>query len=258
MKLNVFGLQAEGSPGDVAANLAELAAAARTAKSRGGDVLVTPELFVTGYNIGDLVGDLARQDLVGMVAQIARTEQIALVAGLPEHDDGRLFNSAVFIDETGTTRATYRKTHLFGDLDRKYFTAGDELTVSVDYRGVRCALLICYDVEFPETARAAAVAGAHVLLVSTALMEPFEWIAEEIVRARAWENQLYLAYVNHAGAEGDLRYVGRSSIIDPSARVLDSIVDATGLVCGVIDTEVVDAARLANPYLLDRRRDLIG
>ena len=57
-----------------------------------------------------------------------------------------------------------------------------------------------------------ALAGAHLMAVPTALMKPFRFIAEQVVRARAWENQMYVAYVNHDGREGELEYVGRSSI----------------------------------------------
>jgi len=85
---------------------------------------------------------------------------------------------------------------------------------------------------------------------------PYEFIAEQVVRARAWENQIYIAYLNHDGAESDLTYVGRSSIVDPSARVLDSIIHGTRLLTAVVDTKIVDEARRVNPYLDDRRPDL--
>jgi predicted amidohydrolase len=256
MKLSIVGLQTAGTPGDVAANLLELRAAARAAKSGGGELLITPELFLTGYNIGDDLFELAKQDLLQMVQEIAREERIAVVVGLPEHEEGRFYNSAVFLDENGTVLGKYRKTHLFGSLDRNAFARGEQLVCTVDYRGVRLAMLICYDVEFPETVRAAALSGAHAVIVPTAQMTPFEFLAEQLVRVRAWENQIYIAYLNHDGAEGDLTYVGRSSIVDPTALVLDSVVHGTRLLSAVIDTEVVDEARLRNPYLDDRRPDL--
>ena len=256
MKLSIVGMQTAGSPGDVAANLVELRAAARAAKSGGGELLITPELFLTGYNIGDDVFELAKQDLLQMVQEIAREERIAVVVGLPEHEEGRFYNSVVFLDESGEVLGKYRKTHLFGSLDRNSFASGEQLVSTVDYRGVRFAMLICYDVEFPETVRAAALAGAHAVIVPTALMMPYEFIAEQVVRARAWENQIYIAYLNHDGAESDLTYVGRSSIVDPSARVLDSMIHGTRLLTAVVDTEIVDEARRVNPYLDDRRPDL--
>ena len=281
MKLSIVGLQTVGTPGDVAANLRELREAARLAKEQGGELLITPELFVTGYNIGDRVFELAQDDLLTAVREIARDEAIALRVGLPEHvpasgtDDRvsdnastqtstataaatpeRFYNCAVFIDETGEVLANYRKTHLYGSLDRYSFTPGGELVCTVDYRGVRLALMICYDVEFAEVVRAAALAGAHAVLVPTAQMSPFHYVAEQVVRVRAWENQVYVAYINHDGAEGDLDYVGRSSIVDPYATVLDSIEHGTGLISSIIDTDVVERAQQENPYLIDRRPTL--
>jgi predicted amidohydrolase len=256
MKLSIVGMQTVGSPGDVAANLVELRAAARAAKGGGGELLITTELFLTGYNIGDEVFELAKQDLLQMVQKIAREEGIAVIVGLPEHEEGCFYNSVVFLDESGAVLGRYRKTHLFGSLDHNSFASGEQLVATVDYRGVRLAMLICYDVEFPETVRAAALAGAHAVIVPTALMTPFEFIAEKVVPVRAWENQIYIAYLNHDGEEGDLTYVGRSSIVDPSALVLDSIVHGTRLLTAVVDTEIVDEARLRNPYLDDRRPDL--
>jgi predicted amidohydrolase len=256
MKLSIAGMQTVGTPGDVAANLVELRAAARAAKGGGGELLITPELFLTGYNIGDDMFELAKQDLLQKVQEIAREERIAVIVGLPEHEEGRFYNTVVFLDENGEVLGRYRKTHLFGSLDRNSFTPGEQLVSTVDYRGVRIAMLICYDVEFPETVRAAALAGAHAVIVPTAQMTPFEFIAEQVVPVRAWESQIYIAYLNHDGAEGDLTYVGRSSIVDPYARVLDSIVHGTRLLTAVIDTEIVDEARLRNPYLDDMRPDL--
>jgi len=259
MRLTIAGLQHPGHPGDVDANLAVVAEAAREARARGADLLVTPEMFVTGYNIGDRVAELAGRPLVAAVAQVAAEAGIAIVAGLPERlEDGTVANTALLVDETGTELARYRKTHLFSALDQELFVAGTGLPAPVTYRGVRLALLICYDVEFPETVRAAALAGAHVVVVPTAQMEPFAFVAETLIPVRAWENQVYVAYVNRSGEEGDLRYVGRSSMAAPSGVVLDALAPTTptGLVVATVDTEVVERAQRDNPYLADLRPEL--
>ena len=259
MKLTIAGLQHAGHPGGVADNLAVIAEAAAEAKARGAEVLVTPEMFVTGYNIGDQVAKLAADDLVGAVQAVAAEARVAIVAGLPEQaSGGGVWNTALFVDETGAEVTRYRKTHLFGDLDRGLFLAGPAAGVPVDFRGVRVSLLICYDVEFPETVRAASRAGADVLLVPTAQMEPYARIAEQLIWTRAWESQIYVAYVNRSGEEGELRYVGRSSVVAPTGEVLAAL-DAdtrTGLLLATVDTDVVARSRAANPYLDDLRRDL--
>lgn len=257
MTLRIAGLQTAGHPGEVEANLAELDRAAATAVGRGAELLIAPELFVTGYDIGDVLYKLAAQPLLERLCAIARERAMALIVGIPEiAPSGRLHNSAAFIDHTGDVLARYRKTHLFAELDRTYFDAGDDAVCVVDYRGVRVAMMICYDVEFPENVRRAALAGAHLVAVPTAQMEPFAFIADCVIRARAWENQVYIAYINHDGAEAGTVYVGRSSIVAPDASVLDRIEHGDGLIYADIDPAVVAEAQRLNPYLSDRRTDL--
>ncbi|MGZ5405285.1 MAG: nitrilase-related carbon-nitrogen hydrolase, partial [Nocardioides sp.] len=123
-------------------------------------------------------------------------------------------------------------------------------------RGVRIATMICYDVEFPETVRAAALAGAHLVAVPTAQMEPFAFVADQLVRTRAWENQIYVAYINHDGCEDDLDFVGRSSIVAPDSTVLDSVERGTRLIYATVDPDHVGLQQRANPYLTDRRAAL--
>lgn len=258
MTLTIAGLQHDGVSGDVDANLAIIAAAAHEAAERGARILVTPEMFVTGYNIGERLAPLATADLVDRVAAIAADAGIAIVAGLPEPlQSGGLANALVFVDSDGSVLLRYRKTHLFGGLDRALFEAGEALPEAVEIDGVRVSVLICYDVEFPETVRAAALDGADVVIVPTAQMEPYAHIAERLIPVRAWENQVHLVYVNRVGTEGELTYVGRSSIVSPEAEILDSLDStSTGLMIATIDPEVTRRARQENPYLADRRPDL--
>ncbi|RWZ58532.1 carbon-nitrogen hydrolase family protein [Labedella populi] len=256
--MTIAGLQHDGVPGDVDANLRILSRAAREAVDRGARVLVTPEMFITGYNIGDRLAPLATPDLVDRVARIAVDSGIAVVAGFPEPvGDGAIANSLVVVDSDGAELLRYRKTHLFGELDRGLFVAGDALPEPIEIDGVTISVLICYDVEFPETVRAAALGSVDVVIVPTAQMEPFAHIAERLIPVRAWENQLHVVYVNRVGSEGDLTYVGRSSIVGPDGVVIDSLgADGTGLLIATIDPEATRRARQENPYLADRRTDL--
>lgn len=254
--MKIAGLQTAGTPGDADANLHELDTAARRARDEGAELLVTTEMFVTGYDIGDAVRDLARRDLLTPARDIARRHGVGLVLGAPEHADGACYNSAFLIAADGTVLGRHRKIHLFGELDRTYFAPGDRLTAPIPYGGLRIALLICYDVEFPEAARAAALAGADLIAVPTAQMRPYEFVADHLLRVRAWENQVYIAYVNHDGDEGSLSYVGRSSVVAPSGAVLAEARHGNQLIFATVDSEEVRKARAANPYLTDRRPEL--
>ncbi|MGW5051896.1 carbon-nitrogen hydrolase family protein [Actinokineospora sp. NPDC004072] len=254
--VRIAGLQTPSAPADVPANLAVLDQAAQAAADSGARLLITPEMFITGYDIGDAVHTLAHEDLVGPAAEIAARTGVGIVLGAPEHDGGAYYNSAYFIDDHGRVTARYRKTHMFGELDRRYFAPGEDLVCTTEFHGLTIALLICYDVEFPEPVRAAALAGAHLVAVPTAQMTPFEFTADHLVRTRAWENQVYLAYINHDGAEGSLDYVGRSSIIAPNGDVLDRVEHGARLLVADVRPEAVRQAQRDNPYLTDRRPGL--
>ncbi|WP_236866470.1 carbon-nitrogen hydrolase family protein [Brevibacterium daeguense] len=257
MELTIAAWQTSSIPGDPDANLRRLAETARQASAAGADVLVTPEMFLTGYNIGaSAIAELAQRDLTGEVADIARQAEIAIVAGLPVVADGQVYNACVFVAESGEVRAVHHKVHLFGDLDRAVFAAGSVPCTLVEHRGAQLAMMICYDVEFPEYVRSAAVAGAEVLLVPTANMQPFDIVPRTILPARAWENQLAIAYANHVGADGDLLYTGLSGIFGPDGEALMMAGRSESLLIATVDTAQVQADRKANPYLEDRRPDV--
>ncbi|ACZ87838.1 nitrilase-related carbon-nitrogen hydrolase [Streptosporangium roseum] len=255
--LRIACLQSAGHGRDVEANLAELDSAAAAAAAAGAELLVTPEMFVTGYDVGD-VAELAALPLTGRVAAIAAARGIAVVAGLPAVlPGGGVGNMAVVVDDGGRVLASYAKAHLFGEIDRR-FHAGEAPAAVFDHHGVRCAVMICFDSEFPESVRVAALAGAHVVLVPTANMHPYGAINEHVMWTRAWENKVHLAYVNRCGAEGRTAYVGRSRIIGPDGTELAAAGTGPDLVCATIDTDAVDSARAAFDYLSERRPALYG
>lgn len=250
-------LQARGEPGDVPRNLERIARAAREARKGGAEILVTPEMFATGYNIGPRLGEVVTDDLVDRLREVAVRAGIALVVGTGLRRPDGIANAVLVIDAEGTMLARYDKTHLFGDLDRSLFVAGETLGPLVTWRGLRLGLLICYDVEFPENVRALAVAGADLILVPTAQMEPYAFIAEHLIRVRAWESQVAIAYANRVGSEGDLSYVGRSSVVGADGVVLAAAgPDRDELLLATVDPAAIERSRAANPYLRDRRPDL--
>ncbi|WP_181160395.1 carbon-nitrogen hydrolase family protein, partial [Streptomyces solincola] len=211
-------LQSSGQPGDVAANLKVLDEAAGRAAATGAALLVAPEMFLTGYAIGDGIARLAEPaDGPGAdaVAAVAVRHGLAITYGYPERDGDSVHNSAQIIGPDGARLANYRKTHLYGGFEADAFTPGDLPVVQTELNGVRIGLIICYDVEFPENVRAHALAGTELLVVPTALMHPAEIVAESVVPVRAFENQLYLAYANRVGVEGEFDFVGLSALAGP-------------------------------------------
>jgi len=248
-------------PLEPAANLQRLHQVALEAK--GADLLVLPEMFLTGYNIGSeavsVLAEVYNGEWAQQIGRIAKAAGLAIAYGYPERTaDGHIYNSVQLIDAHGERLCNYRKTHLFGDLDRSMFSAGEHELPIVEFNGWKLGFLICYDLEFPENARRLALAGAELILVPTANMVPYDFIADVTVRARAFENQCYVAYANYCGHEGDIQYCGQSSIAAPDgSRIAQAGLDEA-LIVGELDRQLMVDSRAANRYFLDRRPELYG
>jgi predicted amidohydrolase len=239
---------------------ARLGARAAEAAAAGATVLVVPECFTSGYHIPDMasVAQPADGSWATTVSDVAREVGIAIAYGSPEATDDGVLNVARLVDASGNLLTEVVKTHLYGDIDRSMFVPGRSLAPIVEFDGLKVGMLICYDVEFPETVRSLALAGADVVLVPTALMAPEESIAKVVVPTRALENQVVLAYANRVGREQELTYVGLSCVVGPDGADLARAGDGDELVLADVDPATLAIARAAYNQLRDRRPDLYG
>lgn len=259
MRIAVYQGPAAAAPGDVAANLDALARAAESASAAGADVLVTPEMSATGYNIGDRAHALAEPadgPIAQRVVELCAGLGIAVVYGYPERDAHGVHNAVQVVGASGERLASYRKTHLFGDIDQSRFVPGTDLVVQFPLGGLTVGLAICYDVEFPELARAHGDAGTDLLLAPTGLMRPFEVVSRILVPARAYENQMYVAYANRCGVEGELEYCGLSCVVGPGGDDVARAGGGEALLVADVDLETLAASRAVTTHLQDRRADL--
>ena len=254
-RLRVAVLQDTGLVNSAQNNLRRLAMRAHEARRRGADLLVTPELFTAGYaptlvHAGN--GAVHREHL----AAIARENNIGLVASTVDRDEGQHYISASLFDAEGTELTRYRKQNLFGSDEKSVFTPGQEAPVILDFHGIKVALGICFDIEFPEFVRSAAVAGAELLCVPTAVplrgpdstgLQPFDTrlIPCMVVPTRALESQIYIAYANHAGP----RFAGHSTIADPYGRHVSAAADDGELILANISLDTLTQARRDTDYL---------
>lgn len=184
------------------------------------DLAVFPELYLGSYTYAGL-DETARtvEDAEFEAIRRAAAEAgTAVVLGFAERTADGIANSSALVERDGSIAAVYRKTCLFGG-ERDVFTPGGELLV-VDLAGAAVAPLVCFDIEFPEPARAAAVAGAELLVTSSANMEPFYVDHEVASKARAVENRLPHVYANAVGTSGDLVFVGGSRVVSPLGEVV--------------------------------------
>ncbi len=237
---------------DPDATLAEIAAVARTAKAQGAALLVFPEGFLTGYHVPGLTGAALVwvERALRQVGQIAAELGLALVLGTHLVEGERLRNAAVVFSSSGAELGRYYKRILFGAWEKATFVPGTSpLRFAVG--GLRVGVAICYDVEFPELIRDEALAGVDLVVVPTALMEPYERIARLMVPVRAMENQIFVGYANRSGTEPGLRFVGLSRICGPKGEVLAEAGESPALVLARIDTAACAAARTEGAYLQD-------
>lgn len=220
--MKVCVAQTDCRVGDWRANLQTVAGITR--RHAESDLIVFPELMVTGYSVFPTLGKLCEHYAEWLVTlqELGERYGTALMVGLPERCATGFFNSVVVIDGKGRHAGTYRKTHLYGG-EKQAFKAGGKLeTVDVDTtsRRRRLGLQICYDVEFPEVSRVLSARGADLLCVSSANMQPWCRHHRIYTRARAMENQVFVLVSNRVGIEGSLEFCGESAILGPGGEAL--------------------------------------
>jgi len=226
----------------------------------GLGLVVLPEASMHDFGSPDL--DLApvAEPLDGPFVQMIAAEAVRLgatiVAGMFERTDGLPFNTLVVVGPDGVLRRTYRKIHLydsFGYRESERLLPGDIEPVVIDVDGRPVGLMTCYDLRFPELARALVDAGAETLVV------PAAWVAGErkldhwrtLLTARAIENTVHVA----AAAQGGDRYTGHSLVVDPWGSIVVEAGSGSEIVQATLEADDVARARDVNPSLANRRLD---
>lgn len=224
-------------------------------RAAGTELIVFPEATLSGFptrhNIGEIAESIDGPSLT-KVRNAARDAGVAVAVGLAERDGSRFFNTTVLVDEHGEIALRYRKTHLWAS-DVGVFEAGDRYEVC-SFKGMTVGMLICYDIEFPETARAVASLGADLLIVTNGNMAPFGPVHRRAIVARAMENQMFAALVNRTGSgDDDLTFPGESALIDPFGDVVCDAGAGEKVLCATLDPARLEGAREHYRYLHDAR-----
>jgi predicted amidohydrolase len=253
--LHLAVAQAPSELDGVAARLSWLSDQLPDIAAQGVDLLLLPELFACGYHIGaDVITRAEPQD--GETAQkirhLAMTYGVAVHYGYSEAAGGAIFNAAQCFGPDGTRLGGHRKLAIPPGFERDYFTPGAGCNLFT-FAGIRIGTLICYDAEFPETARHLAAMGAELILVPTALGANWDWVAQTMIPTRAFENGVFLAYANSAGCERGLTYLGQSCIAGPNGQILSRAGSAPEIISARITTRAVAQAQARLPYLQDRK-----
>lgn len=272
MTIKVALAQIKPALGDVERNLNVHRHTIGRAADAGAQLIVFPELSLTGYYLEDLVSDVAidpgHSDTLGQLITLGQQHDIDIVVGFVEvASDYRFFNSAAYLSQ-GQIVYIHRKVYLptYGMFDEgRYLAAGDVLR-AFDTRLGRMGLLICEDLWHPSTLYLMAHDGAQVLLAMSAgpgrglrlpdkLGSMYAW--EAITRSAAQSYMLYVVYVNRVGVEDGVIFSGGSELIDPFGRCLIKAKTFDEDLCfGQIDALEVRRARTIYPLLRDERLDL--
>jgi 5-aminopentanamidase len=222
--------------GDPAANRELAAAAVAGAAAQGASVVVLPELISSGYVFESQAearasAEAADGETVSCWARLAADHGIVIVGGFCETAAGEVFNSAALVDPDGL-RSVYRKAHLW-DNERRWFSPGSAAPPVTPTRFGRIAMMICYDLEFPEWVRLPALDGAQLLCAPTnwpAFPRPAGERPAEVVKvqADAAVNRMFIAACDRTGEERGVGWVGGSVIVDADGWPLAATPQAAG------------------------------
>jgi predicted amidohydrolase len=225
------------------------------------DIVVLPELAFTGYYFEDreelrsIAEDVSESSTIESLSNLCRDSNFHLVTGFAEREKDKLYNSALLIGPYGLIY-TYRKLHLF-NTEKEYFDPGNTPLDTVEIRGARVGLMICFDWVFPEVARTLALRGADLICHPSNLVLTY---CQNAMLTRCLENSVFAVTANRNGTEirprGRLAFTGQSQIIGPKGDVIArSTAESEDLILREIE---IDSARDKsitdnNDLLCDRR-----
>lgn len=234
------------------------------AAQRGSDVAVLPELWSTAYDLENAAAHASSLSARGRAgnwfsrfAKLAKTHRLWLTGSILEvQADGLFYNCMPLYAPDGTLKGVYRKVHLFRLMDEDRYLAPGQGTTLLNLPWGKTGLAICYDLRFPELFRRYAVYGAQLVLI------PAEWPCARqqhwrtLLRARAIENQCFVAATNRVGVSQDTGFCGLSTVIDPWGETLAEAGDSEELLTVSLDLRLADEVRQRIPIFEDRRPEL--
>ena len=255
-------VQMEPVLGDLPANLDRILALTGEAAAQDAKLIIFPELALTGYNpelLGERLVRLSRSvqdEPIQRLARAAGEEHVYLVFGFIERRTipGVVYNSIAICAPDGSILQTYAKSHLFS-AENLYFRPGPSLETLKTNWGM-LGPMICMDIGYPEVARVLTLQGAELLIAPSCWIKEDEDIWPVHLQARALDNLAFVAGINRVGAEGNLRFIGRSMVVDPRGHILCSLDEQEDMLIATIDLADVSKARRRALHWTGRRPEL--
>lgn len=221
------------------------------------DVLVLPETWNTGFFPKENLSGLCDRDGARVkeeIGTLAAKYRVNIVAGSVSNvRDGKVYNTALVFDRSGSCIASYDKTHLFTPMgEDDYYTPGNHLCRFV-LDGIQCGIIICYDVRFPELTRSLTVQGLDMLFVVSQWPKARTFHLRTLTTARAIENQMFVVCCNSCGTAGETVYGGNSAIIDPWGQTLVLAGENEQILAADCELNVLTDIRSSIPVFRDRK-----
>lgn len=249
--IRTAALQLHVKPGDTAGNFDKAVRFIREAAAKGAELIVLPELPITGYGLSEenyhSLAETSSGSLITSFQELARDLNTVLVVPFAEKSEGRLFISAAIIENTGSLLSVYRKSFLWGD-EKRIFSSGEKCYKPVETSLGKIGILICADAEFPEPSRLLALQGADLIIVPSVWSLGAESRWDIQLPARALDNTAFVMGVNtvHEGS------CGKSKFLRPDGEVLkEAPRDEESLLIKDLDFTIIKNIRKDVPYLQD-------
>jgi predicted amidohydrolase len=249
---------------DKAQNLTKIEVTVIKAKKQAADLIIFPELSLTGYVVRDQIYELA-ETIPGpstkVIENIAQKTKAHIIFGMPElskKTEATIYNTAVLVGPEGFIgkyRKMYLPTHSVFE-EKRYFRPGYQAAVFDTELG-KIGLIICYDIFFPEVSRLTRLKGAQLIVCISASPAVRRAFFETLTVARAIENTAFLAYVNLVGIEDGLQFWGGSRLVGPNGKILvQAKYDEEDLVICDVDYSDIRPVETFVPTLRDLRPEL--
>ena len=192
------------------------------ASQEKADVVVFPEMTLTGFsiNIDKIAEDEKNSQTIAKFQSLARMYRIAVVFGVVIKDNAKALNKSIFVDSDGQILKKYAKIHPFSfSGEDRYFNSGNKLGI-VTFKEYKIALSICYDLRFPELYTALSKNSDLVINIANWPKTRVDhW--NTLLKARAIENQIFIAGVNRTGIDGnELEYEESSNIYNANGEIM--------------------------------------
>lgn len=263
-KIKVALAQISCKRGDKAENIRKIESLVTKAKQQGADLVIFPELSLTGYTMRDQIYELAETipgHSMTVLEKIAKKTGTYIVFGMPElsgKTQATVYNAAVLVGPDGFVgkyRKMYLPTHSVFE-EKRYFRPGYQTGVFETELG-KIGLIICYDIFFPEVSRLTRLKGAQLIVCISASPATRRTFFETLTAARAIENTAFLAYVNLVGIEDGLQFWGGSRLVGPNGKTLvQAKYDEEDMVVGEINYADIRPTETFVPILKDLRPEL--